>query len=92
MHHDAYSLKEARLLKRQDKQLPDPTGPLSFIIPAEAIRDANDAHIITWSGAAAPLRVFHSNGLAVPDYLLPLTESTNPGGVRGGKCKQSRDS
>ena len=43
-------------MKRQDKQLPDPTG-LSFIIPAEAIGDANDAHIITWSGAAAPLRV-----------------------------------
>ena len=37
-------------MKRQDKQLvPDPTGPLSFIIPAEGIRDANDAHIITWS-------------------------------------------
>ena len=33
-------------LKRQDKQLPDPTGPLSFIIPAEAIRDANNAHTI----------------------------------------------
>ena len=32
-------------MERQDKQLPDPTGPLSFIIPAEAIRDANDAHI-----------------------------------------------
>ena len=37
----------ARVLKQQDKQLPDPTGPLSFIIPAEAIRDANDAHTIT---------------------------------------------
>ena len=24
--------------------------------------------------------------------LLPLTESTNLGGVRGGKCKQSRGS
>ena len=23
--------------------------------------------------------------------LLPLTESTNPGGARGGECKQSRD-
>ena len=34
-------------LKRQDKQLPDPTGLLSFIIPAKAIRDANDAHTIT---------------------------------------------
>ena len=34
-------------MKRQDKQLPDYTGPLSFIIPAEAIRDANDARIIT---------------------------------------------
>ena len=34
-------------LKRQDKQLPDPTGPLSFIILADAIRDANDAHTIT---------------------------------------------
>ena len=31
-------------MKRQDKQLPDPNGPLSSIIPAEAIRDANDAH------------------------------------------------
>ena len=56
-------------MKWQDKQLPDPTGPLSFIIPAEAIRDTNDAHIITWSGAAAPLRAFQSNGLAVPDLL-----------------------
>ena len=47
MHHDAYFSRGARVLKRQDKQLPDPTGPLSFIIPAEAIRDANDidAHI-----------------------------------------------
>ena len=24
--------------------------------------------------------------------LLPLTESTNPGGARGGECKQSRES
>ena len=24
--------------------------------------------------------------------LLPLTESTNPSGARGGECKQSRDS
>ena len=47
MHHDVYSLRGARILKRQDKQLPDLTGPLSFIIPAEAIRDANDVHIIT---------------------------------------------
>ena len=23
--------------------------------------------------------------------LLPLTKSTNPGGARGGECKQSRD-
>ena len=67
MRHDTYSSKGARVLKRQDKQLPNPTGPLSFIIPAEAIRDANDAHIITWSGTAAPLCVFQSNGLAVPD-------------------------
>ena len=52
-------------MKRQDKQLPDPTGPLSFI-PAEAIQNANDAHVITWSGTAAPLRAFQSNGLAVP--------------------------
>ena len=67
MCHDAYSSKGARVLKQQDKQLPDPTGPLSFIIPAEAIRDANDAHIMTWSGAAGPLRAFQSNGLTVPD-------------------------
>ena len=32
MYHDAYSSKGARVLKLQDKQLPDPTGPLSFII------------------------------------------------------------
>ena len=36
----------AGVLKQQDKQLPDPNGPLSSIIPAEAIRDANDAHTI----------------------------------------------
>ena len=53
MHHDAYSslLLQARswpwALKQQGKQLTNPTGPLSFIIPAEAIRDANDAHTIT---------------------------------------------
>ena len=47
MHHDVYSLRGARVLKRQDKQLPDLIRPLSFIIPAEVIRDANDAHIIT---------------------------------------------
>ena len=47
MHHNAYSSRGARVLKRQDKQLPDPTGPLSFIIPAEAIRDTNNAHTIT---------------------------------------------
>ena len=46
-YHDAYSLRGARVLKPQDKQLPDPTGPLSFIIPAEAIQDANNAHNIT---------------------------------------------
>ena len=34
----------AGVVKRQDKQLPvDPNGPLSSIIPAEAIQDANDA-------------------------------------------------
>ena len=32
------------VVKQQDKRLPDPNGPLSSIIPAEAIRDANDAH------------------------------------------------
>ena len=32
------------VIKRQDRRLPDPNGPLSSIIPAEAIRDANDAH------------------------------------------------
>ena len=47
MHHNTYSSRGARVLKWQDKQLPDPTGPLSFIIPVEAIRDANDAHTIT---------------------------------------------
>ena len=44
MHHDVYSSRGARVLKWQDKQLPDPTGSLSFIIPAEAIRDANYYH------------------------------------------------
>ena len=32
-------------MKRQDKQLPDPNGPLSSIIH-EAIRDANDAYTL----------------------------------------------
>ena len=32
------------VIKRQDKRLSDPNGPLLSIIPAEAIRDANDAH------------------------------------------------
>ena len=32
-HHNA----GAGILKWQDKQLPDPNGPLSSIIPAEAI-------------------------------------------------------
>ena len=36
----------AGVLKWQDKQLPDPNGPLyiSFIISAEVIQNANDAH------------------------------------------------
>ena len=33
----------AGVVKRQDKQLPDPNVPLSSIIPAEAIRDLNDS-------------------------------------------------
>ena len=33
-------------MKRQNKKLPDPNGPLSSIIPAEAIRDANDVHTL----------------------------------------------
>ena len=37
----------AGVLKWQDKQLPDPSGPLSSIIPAEIIRDTNNAHTIT---------------------------------------------
>ena len=32
------------VVKRQDKQLPDPNGPLSAVVPPEAIRDANDAY------------------------------------------------
>ena len=36
----------AGILKQQDKQLPDPNGPLSSIIPAEAILDANNAHAL----------------------------------------------
>ena len=32
------------VVKRQDKRLPDPNRPLSSIISAEAIRNANDAH------------------------------------------------
>ena len=51
-HHDTYTLHcyfkpGAGVLKWQDKQLIDPIGPLSSIIPAEAIQDANDAHSIT---------------------------------------------
>ena len=42
-------------MKRQDKQLPDSIGPPSFIIPAEVIRDAKGAHVITWSGTTTPL-------------------------------------
>ena len=79
-------------MKWQDTQLPDPTGPLSFIIPAEAIRDANDAHIITWSGAAASLaRVpFQWAGCA---RLIITTDRVNKSGwCEGGKCKHSRDS
>ena len=30
-------------VKQQGKRLPDPNGPRSFIIPAEAIQDADDA-------------------------------------------------
>ena len=29
MHHDAYSSREARVLKPQDEQLPDPTRSLA---------------------------------------------------------------
>jgi len=36
-------------VKRQDKQLPDPNGPLSAVMPPEAIRDANDAYSKTCS-------------------------------------------
>jgi len=32
------------VVKHQDKQLPDPNGPLSAAVPPEAIRDANDAY------------------------------------------------
>ena len=32
------------VVKWQDKRLSDPNGPLSSIITAEAIRDANNAH------------------------------------------------
>ena len=34
----------AGVLKQQDKQLPDPNGPLFSMIPAEAIQDTIDAH------------------------------------------------
>ena len=32
------------VVKWQDKRLPDPNGPLSSILPAETIGDANNAH------------------------------------------------
>ena len=53
----------AGILKRRDKQLPDPTGPLSFIIPAEAIQDANDAHTISyhWLSQLWQIRVVNVN-------------------------------
>ena len=35
----------AGVVKWRDEQLPDPNGPLSSIVAAEAIRDANDAHM-----------------------------------------------
>ena len=36
----------AGVVKRRDEQLPDPNGPISSIVAAEAIRDANDAHMM----------------------------------------------
>ena len=42
-----YFKPRAGVWKWRDKQLPDPGGPLSSIITAEAIRDANNAHTIT---------------------------------------------
>ena len=34
-------------MKQQGNRLPDPNGPCSFIIPAKAIQDANDAHFVS---------------------------------------------
>ena len=38
------------------------------------------------------LKLFEMLTLHTLLALLPLTKSTNPGGARGGECKQSRDS
>ena len=52
MHHEASwcilftVTSRVGVLKRQGKQLPDRSGPLSSIIPAEVIWDINDAHTI----------------------------------------------
>ena len=37
------------VVKRQDKQLPDPNGPLSAVVPPEAIQDDNDAYAKAFS-------------------------------------------
>ena len=42
--HCYFKPKAGVVVKWQDKILSDPNGPLSSIIPAEAIRDAKDAH------------------------------------------------
>ena len=42
--HCYFKLTAGVVVKRQDKRLPYPNGPLSSIIPAEAIRNANNAH------------------------------------------------
>ena len=39
-----YFKPTAGVVKRQDKQLPDPNGPLCAVVPPEAIRDTNDAY------------------------------------------------
>ena len=69
-------------MKRQDKQLPDPNGPLSSIIPAEAIRDANDAHTLL-SRAQSSQQIQggeckQSRGFYVKLTPVQQAQSTNP--------------
>ena len=44
---DCYFKSGAGVLKWQDEQSSDPSGPLSSVIPAEVSQDTNNVHTIT---------------------------------------------